>query len=105
MKATDNVANAKNAELASNANQVEAEEIAAKAKEEEATTGKVEAIDDEFCTDEVYLNLKTKSVETQTLETGPLPNTPSKPGFDYYSLSYDDLSDWTPEEVTVFSPS
>ena len=94
VKATDNVANAKNAEEASNANQVEAEEIAAKAKEEEeATTGKVEAIDDEFCTDEVYLNLKTKSVETQTLETGPLPNTPSKPGFDYYSLSYDDLSD------------
>ena len=100
VKATDNVANTENGEEPTNADQVEAEEVeetAAKAKEEEeATAGKVEAIEDEFCTDDVYLNLetkKTKSVETQTLERGPLPNTPSKPGFDYYSLRYDDLSD------------
>ena len=99
MKATDNVANTKNGEEPTNADQVEAEEVeerAAKAKEEEATAGKVEAIEDEFCTDDVYLNLetkKTKSVETQTLERGPLPNTLSKPGFDYYTLRYDDLSD------------
>ena len=100
VKATDNVPNTENAEEPTNADQVEAEEVeetAAKAKEEEeATAGKVEAIEDEFCTDDVYLNLetkKTKSVETQTLERGPLPNTPSKPGFDYYTLRYDDLSD------------
>ena len=99
VKATDNVANTKNGEEPTNADQVEAEEVeerAAKAKEEEATAGKVEAIEDEFCTDDVYLNLetkKTKSVETQTLERGPLPNTLSKPGFDYYTLRYDDLSD------------
>jgi hypothetical protein len=95
VKATDNVANTENGEEPKNAE--EAEERATKAKEEEeATAGKVEAIEDEFCTDDVYLNLetkKTKSVETQTLERGPLPNTPSKPGFDYYTLRYDDLSD------------
>ena len=67
-------------------------------------------LDDQFCTDEVYNFKQTESrtVETQTLESGPLPSTPSsKPGFDYYSLSYEDLSDWdwTSEEVTVFSPS
>ena len=53
-------------------------------------------IEDEFCTDEVYNHepKETKAVETQTLESGPLPSTPSsKPGFDYYTLRYDDLSD------------
>ena len=73
----------------------EANKTAEKALDEEVTTEKVE-LDDEFCTDEMY-NLKPKetlTVATQTLESGPLPSTPSsKPGFDYYGLRYDDLSD------------
>ena len=68
---------------------------AAKAREEGVTAGKVEALEDEFCTDDVYNTgaKKTQSVETQTIERGPLPNTRSKPGVDYYSLTYDDLPD------------
>ena len=63
----------------------------------------MEKIDDEFCTDDVneYDSKETKSVGSQTLESGPLPKTPLKPDFDYYTLRYDDF-DWTPAEVTVF---
>ena len=45
---------------------------------------KVEAIEDEFCTDDVHNHEAkiTKSVKTQNLERGPLPTPPSKPGFD-----------------------
>jgi hypothetical protein len=34
------------------------------------------ALEDEFCTDEVYNNKpkETKTIETQTLESGPLPH-------------------------------
>ena len=67
----------------------EIKEIAERATEptEEATAGKVglENIDDEFCTDAVYnsKSKETKSVASQTLERGPLPNSSSsKPGFD-----------------------
>ena len=80
----------------------EIKELAERATEptEEATAGKVglENIDDEFCTDAVYTSKskETKSVASQTLERGPLPNSSSKPGFDYYTLRYDDISDWTP---------
>ena len=59
------------------------------------TAEKVEAIEDEFCTDELQ-NQKfkqTKSVGSQTLERGPLPTTPFKPGFEYSSLQYDILLD------------
>ena len=94
VEATENVANTK--EDKEPAEQVEVQELkAAKAREEEVTAGKVEALEDEFCTDDVYNSeaKETKSVETQTIERGPLPNTQSKPGFDYYSLTYDDLPD------------
>ena len=62
------------------------------------TAGRVEEdVDDEFCTEVYNIQPKeTKSGKLQTLESGPLPTTPSKPGFDYYSLQYDDHSDWTP---------
>jgi hypothetical protein len=96
VKASGNLDNTRKSEEPTDANQVEAEEVEVIAKDEEdaVTDGKVEAID-EFCTDDVYNleNKKTKSVETQTLETGPLPNTPSKAGFYYYNLCYDDFSD------------
>ena len=99
VKATDNVAKARQDEEPIDAEQAEVQRkaTAEKATElcEEETAGKVDDVADEFCTDDVY-NIKpkeTKSVETQTLESGPLPNTPSKPTFDYYSLRYDDLSD------------
>ena len=100
LRAADNVAKTKDDEKPSDTEQVEAEikARAAKATElcEEMTAAKVEeVVDDEFCTDDVY-NFKqkeTKSVQSQTLESGPLPTTPSKPGFDYFSLTYDDLSD------------
>ena len=98
VEATDNVAR-KDDEPA-DAEEVKAEETKGaveKAPEssEKVTAGKVEDIDDEFCTDDLYNSKpkETKSVETQTIESGPLPNTPSKPGFDYYSLTYDDLPD------------
>ena len=77
----------------------EVKEIAERATEgtDEATTGKVELedIDDEFCTDAVYnsKSKEAKSVASQTLESGPLPNSLSKPFFDYYTLRYDDDSD------------
>ena len=60
------------------------------------TAGKVEEdVYDEFCTDNMYnfQPKERKSVQSQNLESGPLPTTPSKPGFDYYTLRYDDLSD------------
>ena len=75
----------------------EKKETAEKAKEvtEEAAADRkveVENIDDEFCTDDMYDfdSKESKSVGSQTLESGPLPNTPSKPGFDYFSLRYED---------------
>ena len=72
-------------------------EIAARATEatEELTPEKVENVDDEFCTDAMYNSesKETKSVASQTLERGPLPNSTSKPAFDYYTLRYDDYSD------------
>ena len=91
VKLTDNVNKARKGEEPANAEKVEAQEkkeTAEGAKEdtEEATARKVEVenIDDEFCTDGVYDydSKETKSVGSQTLESGPLPNTPSKPGFD-----------------------
>ena len=101
MKAIDYVAKPRDDEKPADTEQVEVQEMkttAEKATElrEEVTAGKVEEdLDDEFCTDDVY-NFKpqeTKSVQSQTLESGPLPTTPSNPGFDYYSLQYDDHSD------------
>ena len=93
---TDNVANARKGEEPVDTEQVEAQEVketAEKATElsKEVTAEKVEAIEDEFCKDDVYNNdaKKTKSVECQTIERGPLPITSSKPGFDYYTLRYD----------------
>ena len=94
VKSTDNVEQTRGEEPDADAEQVEEEEetnkTAEKDLDEEVTTEKVE-LDDEFCTDEVY-NLKpkeTQTVATQTLESGPLPSTPSsKHGFDYYSLRY-----------------
>ena len=84
VEATENVANTK--EDMEPAEQVEVQELkAAKAREEEVTAEKMEVLEDEA--------KKTQSVETQTIERGPLPNTRSKPGFDYYSLTYDDLPD------------
>jgi hypothetical protein len=97
VKSTDNVDKTRDKEPVADAEQVEEEanKTAEKDLDEEVTTEQVE-LDDEFHTDEVY-NLKpkeTRTVATQTLESGPLPSTPSsKPGFDYYSLRYDDLSD------------
>ena len=100
MKATDNVAKNVQDEEHTDYEEAEVQEIkgtAEKATEliEEVTAGKVDEVADEFCTDDVFnFNAKeTKSTETQTLESGPLPNTPSKTTFDYYSLQYDDLSD------------
>ena len=54
----------------------------------------LENVDDEFCTYDVYnsKSKETKSVASQNLERGPLPNTTSKPGFDFYNLRYDDIS-------------
>ena len=96
VKSADNVDKTRSEESADNAEQVEeSKKTAEKAVDENVATEKVE-LDDEFCTDEVYNFKQTESrtVETQTLESGPLPSTPSsKPGFDYYSLSYEDLSD------------
>ena len=94
VEATENVANTREDE--EHAEQVKAQEVKAAKAIEEVTAGKVEALDDEFCTDDVYNIEEAKrmnSVATQTIERGPLPNTPSKPGFDYYSLTYDDLPD------------
>ena len=100
VKLTENVDKTRKDEEPVEAEKVEAQEkkdTAERATEvtEEATARKVELenIDDEFCTDDVYDfdSKETKSVGSQTLESGPLPNTPSRPGFDYYSLQYDDF--------------
>jgi hypothetical protein len=100
VKATDNVAKARQDEEPIDAEQAEVQRkaTAEKVKEliEEETAGKVDDVADEFCTDDVYNSQsnETKSVASQTLERGPLPNSSSsKPGFDYYTLRYDDFSD------------
>ena len=100
VKSTDNVADEEKVEEPNDAEQAEDQEIeetAEKAKEnnEEVTAAKVEDVADEFCTDDVYhfKPKETKFAGTQTLESEPLPNSKSKPSFDYYSLRYDDLSD------------
>ena len=97
VKLTNNVDKTRKGEEPANSEKVEAQEKKERATEvtEEATARKVELenIDDEFCTDDVYDydSKETKWVGSQTLESGPLPNTPSKPGFDYYTLRYDDF--------------
>ena len=97
MKLTNNVDKTRKGEEPANAEKVEAQEKKERATEvtEEATARKVEVenIDDEFCTDGVYDydSKETKSVGSQTLESGPLPKTPLKPDFDYYTLRYDDF--------------
>ena len=100
VKAADNVAKTVQHEDPTNAEKAEVQEEKGTAEKptepiEEMTAGKVDDVADEFCTDDVYNFRKkeTKSTETQTLESGPLPNTPFKTTFDYYSLRYEDLSD------------
>ena len=97
VKAADNVAKTEEPTNAEKAEVQEEKGTAEKPTEpiEEMTAGKVDDVAAEFCTDDVYIFRKkeTKSTETQTLESGPLPNTPFKTTFDYYSLRYEDLSD------------
>jgi hypothetical protein len=97
VKAADNVAKTEEPTNAEKAEVQEEKGTAEKPTEpiEEMTAGKVDDVAAEFCTDDVYNFRKkeTKSTETQTLESGPLPNTPFKTTFDYYSLRYEDLSD------------
>ena len=95
VKATNNIAETLEDEEPTNAEQAEDQEIEAEKTTEinkEGTAGKVENVADEFCTDDVYHSkpMEAKSTGTQTLESGPLPRTTTKPTFDYYSLRYDD---------------
>ena len=90
VKAADNVAKTEEPTNAEKAEVQEEKGTAEKPTEpiEEMTAGKVDDVAAEFCTDDVYNFRKkeTKSTETQTLESGPLPNTSFKTTFDYYSI-------------------
>ena len=82
VKATDNVANTrKGEEPAADAEQVKAQEVKAAKATVEVIAEQVEAIEDEFCKDDVY-NQETKeskSVGSQTLERGPARRCDSSP--------------------------
>ena len=74
---------------AEEASELETKPVAEKATE---TAEEVPFIEEEFCSDSTYRNepKEMKSIETQTIEAGIRPSTTSKPGFDYYTLRYDD---------------
>ena len=79
-----------NEESNSESKSEEAEKVALKEDTRKPTT---EEVVDEVCPNYVYNKTKPKPTTSGSEGPGPPSTSPRKPPFDYYSLTYDDLSD------------